>query len=103
MSSMSFWKNGSLIADLSIGRARSRSTGCPMRATFRMDIAVNYMVPLKTDTTTADAAARRASLQSLPALRRRPGVALAQTDGTGPSGLHALRLHLLSGPEGGCR
>src|SRR6186997_2061331 len=53
MSSMSFWNSGSLSSDVSTGRARSRSTGCPIRATFRIDIAVNYMVRLKADTTNA--------------------------------------------------
>ena len=44
-------------SDVSTGRARSRSTGCPIRATFRIDIAVNYR-------RRRHAAARRASRYS---------------------------------------
>src|SRR5882672_3022302 len=44
MSSMSFCMAGVLISAFSSGRAFARSTGCPMRATFRMDIAPNYTV-----------------------------------------------------------
>ena len=43
MSSMSFCSSGSLEArTCSSGRARSRSTGCPMRATFRIDMKEDY-------------------------------------------------------------
>src|SRR5476649_2438802 len=34
-----------LISAFSSARAGARSTGCPMRATFRMDMATNYTVP----------------------------------------------------------
>jgi hypothetical protein len=40
MSSMSFWKAGVLMSEGSTFRARARSTGCPMRAILRIDIAV---------------------------------------------------------------
>src|SRR5262245_22938259 len=44
MSSISFWTAALLMSDLSSGFARSRRTGWPMRATFRMDMKEDYTV-----------------------------------------------------------
>src|SRR5438477_4012679 len=44
MSSISFCTTAPLISDLSSGRARSRRTGCPIRATFRIDMKQDYTV-----------------------------------------------------------
>src|SRR5438105_5142801 len=44
MSSISFCTDALLMSDLSSGRARSRRTGWPMRATFRIDMKEDYTV-----------------------------------------------------------
>src|SRR3954471_4692180 len=44
MSSTSFWKDALLISDLSSGCARSRRTGWPIRATFRINMKQDYRV-----------------------------------------------------------
>src|SRR5258705_9577117 len=44
MSSTSFWKDALLMSDLSSGCARSRRTGWPIRATFRIDMKQDYTV-----------------------------------------------------------
>ena len=53
------------MSDLSSGRARSRSTGWPIRATFRIDMKQDYRVHLT-----------RARIRVLPALRRHARIAL---------------------------
>src|SRR3954469_6711589 len=47
MSSIRRCIGGFLSSARSIGRARVRSTGCPMRATLRIDMTENYTAPLK--------------------------------------------------------
>src|SRR3954447_17607586 len=49
MSSMSFWIGALLISVRSSARARARRTGCPMRATFRIDIAEVYTGSVEDD------------------------------------------------------
>src|SRR5262245_60842990 len=45
MSSISFCVAGVTISDRSSSRALARSTGCPMRATFRMDMFCELYLP----------------------------------------------------------
>src|SRR3954453_4334979 len=49
MSSMSFWIGALLTSVRSSARARARRTGCPIRATFRIDIAEVYTGSVEDD------------------------------------------------------
>src|SRR6187399_3737643 len=94
MSLMSVCIIGSRRSARLIGRARWRSTGCPIRATFRIDMREDYRPR-------GHASPRRTSLQLLPDVWRRPRAAFAETERAGAAGVRALRFRLLPGPEGG--
>ena len=73
MSSISFCRSGCFSSAGSTGRARARSTGWPMRATFRMDMKEDYRLRACTHTTsTATAIARCAPAASKPGRSRPP-------------------------------
>src|SRR5262245_15290805 len=115
MSSINFCTAELRNAARSSGRAFARSTGCPIRATFRMDINDDYMhyLPgvlnpgLNGATFGSDHGAgagspfprRGARLSVLPPLRQLTRTAFAEADGTGPARLHDVRLRFLPGPE----
>ena len=74
----------------SIGRAFARSTGWPIRATFRIAIAALYVVSVMSD----------AGLSLLPVVRRRARARDAQGRRARAPGLHGLRIRPLSRSEG---
>src|SRR5205807_6415004 len=91
MSSMSSWSGGFAISERVSASAFIRSTGWPIRATFR--IAIRRELYWSADD------GRIPSLPVLPALRRGDGAPAAQDDGAGAPRVRALRLHLLLGSE----
>ena len=102
MSSMSFCTTALRISDFSSGRAFARSTGCPMRATFRIDISKELYWQRAggpRDGTDPPPTRRLARLSVLPSMRRRARAPSAEADRAGTAGLHALRLRLLHRSE----